>query len=73
VPLLHTALKAVSDTVAKAPILFVGTKRQAQDGVAEAAKRSAQYFVNSRWLGGTLTNWKTISVRSSGCGTSMKC
>ena len=42
-------------------ILFVGTKRQAQDGVAEAAKRSAQYFVNSRWLGGTLTNWKTIS------------
>ncbi|HAO41516.1 MAG TPA: 30S ribosomal protein S2, partial [Afipia sp.] len=42
-------------------ILFVGTKRQAQDGVAEAAKRSAQYFVNSRWLGGTLTNWKTVS------------
>src|SRR3989441_3537999 len=62
VPLLHTALKAVSDTVAKGGrILFVGTKRQAQDGVAEAAKRSAQYFVNSRWLGGTLTNWKTIS------------
>ncbi len=65
VPLLHTALKAVSDTVAKGGrILFVGTKRQAQDGVAEAAKRSAQYFVNSRWLGGTLTNWKTISGRS---------
>ena len=42
-------------------ILFVGTKRQAQDGVADAAKRSAQYFVNSRWLGGTLTNWKTVS------------
>src|SRR5215218_3206457 len=62
VPLLHTALKAVSDTVAKGGrILFAGTKRQAQDGVAEAAKRSAQYFVNSRWLGGTLTNWKTIS------------
>jgi len=62
VPMLHTALKAVSDTVAKGGrILFVGTKRQAQDGVAEAAKRSAQYFVNSRWLGGTLTNWKTIS------------
>ena len=62
VPLLHTALKAVSDTVAKGGrILFVGTKRQAQDGVAEAAKRSAQYFVNSRWLGGTLTNWKTVS------------
>jgi len=42
-------------------ILFVGTKRQAQDAVADAAKRSAQYYVNSRWLGGTLTNWKTIS------------
>ncbi|MGB3865986.1 MAG: 30S ribosomal protein S2 [Xanthobacteraceae bacterium] len=62
VPLLHRALQAVSDTVAKGGrILFVGTKRQAQDGVADAAKRSAQYFVNSRWLGGTLTNWKTIS------------
>ena len=62
VPLLHRALQAFSDTVAKGGrILFVGTKRQAQDGVAEAAKRSAQYFVNSRWLGGTLTNWKTIS------------
>src|ERR1700709_297790 len=62
VPLLHRALQAVSDTVAKGGrILFVGTKRQAQDGVAEAAKRSAQYYVNSRWLGGTLTNWKTIS------------
>src|SRR3954469_20959207 len=62
VPLLHRALQAVSDTVAKGGrILFVGTKRQAQDGVAEAAKRSAQYFVNSRWLGGTLTNWRTIS------------
>jgi len=63
VPLLHTALQAVSDTVAKGGrILFVGTKRQAQDGVADAAKRCAQYFVNSRWLGGTLTNWKTISA-----------
>ena len=62
VPMLHRALQAVSDTVAKGGrVLFVGTKRQAQDGVAEAAKRSAQYFVNSRWLGGTLTNWKTIS------------
>jgi small subunit ribosomal protein S2 len=62
VPLLHRALQAVSDTVAKGGrILFVGTKRQAQDSIADAAKRSAQYFVNSRWLGGTLTNWKTIS------------
>jgi small subunit ribosomal protein S2 len=62
VPLLHQALKAVSDTVAKGGrVLFVGTKRQASDEIAEAAKRSAQYYVNSRWLGGMLTNWKTIS------------
>ena len=60
--MLHRALQAVSDTVAKGGrILFVGTKRQAQDPVAEAAKKCAQYYVNSRWLGGTLTNWKTIS------------
>lgn len=63
VPALHRALAAVSDTVAKGGrILFVGTKRQAQDSVADAAKRCAQYYVNSRWLGGTLTNWKTISA-----------
>jgi small subunit ribosomal protein S2 len=62
VPLLHQALKIVSDTVAKGGrVLFVGTKRQAQDQIADSAKRSAQYFINSRWLGGTLTNWKTIS------------
>lgn len=62
VPLLHQALKAISDTVAKGGrVLFVGTKRQAQDAVADAAKRSAQYYINSRWLGGMLTNWKTIS------------
>jgi len=62
VPMLHRALGAVSETVARGGrILFVGTKRQAQDAIADAAKRSAQYFVNSRWLGGTLTNWKTIS------------
>src|SRR5262249_29808311 len=62
VPMLHRALRAVSDTVANGGrILFVGTKRQAQDAIAEAAKRSAQYYVNSRWLGGTLTNSKTIS------------
>src|SRR5271167_3336210 len=62
VPMLHRALEAISDTVARGGrILFVGTKRQAQDTIADAAKRSAQYYVNSRWLGGTLTNWKTIS------------
>jgi small subunit ribosomal protein S2 len=62
VPLLHQALKTVSDTVAKGGrVLFVGTKRQAQLEIAESARRCAQYFVNSRWLGGTLTNWKTIS------------
>jgi small subunit ribosomal protein S2 len=62
VPMLHRALQVVSDTVAKGGrILFVGTKRQAQDPIADAAKRCAQYYVNSRWLGGTLTNWKTIS------------
>lgn len=63
VPLLHQALKAVSDTVARGGrVLFVGTKRQAADLVADSAKRSAQYYVNSRWLGGMLTNWKTISA-----------
>jgi small subunit ribosomal protein S2 len=62
VPMLHRALQAVSDTVAGGGrVLFVGTKRQASDSVADAAKRSAQYFVNARWLGGMLTNWKTIS------------
>jgi len=61
--MMHRALQAVSDTVAKGGrILFVGTKRQAQDAIADAAKRCAQYYVNSRWLGGTLTNWKTISA-----------
>ncbi len=62
VPMLHRALEAVSETVAGGGrILFVGTKRQATDVIAEAARRSAQYFVNARWLGGMLTNWKTIS------------
>jgi small subunit ribosomal protein S2 len=62
VPLLHQALKTISDTVSKGGrVLFVGTKRQAQEAIADAAKRSAQYYINSRWLGGTLTNWKTIS------------
>jgi hypothetical protein len=62
VPLLHQALVKVSDIVAGGGrVLFVGTKRQASEGIADAAKRSAQYFINHRWLGGTLTNWKTIS------------
>ena len=62
VPLLDRALKVVSDTVAGGGrVLFVGTKRQASEIIADAAGRSAQYFVNARWLGGMLTNWKTIS------------
>jgi small subunit ribosomal protein S2 len=62
VPMLHQALLKISDTVANGGrVLFVATKRQASEGIAESAKRSAQYFVNHRWLGGTLTNWKTVS------------
>lgn len=62
VPMLHNALKAISDTVSKGGrVLYVGTKRQASEIVAEAARNSAQYYVNSRWLGGMMTNWKTIS------------
>ena len=62
VPMLDAALQVVRDTVAKGGrILFVGTKRQAQKAVADAAERSAQYYMNHRWLGGTLTNWKTVS------------
>ncbi|MFK8034592.1 MAG: 30S ribosomal protein S2 [Hyphomicrobiales bacterium] len=62
VPMLHQALQAVSDTVAKGGrVLIVGTKRQAADYVADSARRSAQYYVNARWLGGMLTNWQTIS------------
>ncbi len=62
VPLLHQALVTVSDVVAKGGrVLFVGTKRQAAEAIAEAAKSCAQYFINHRWLGGTLTNWRTIS------------
>ena len=57
VPMLYRALQAVSDTVANGGrVLFVGTKRQAADLVADSAKRSAQYYVNHRWLGGMLTN-----------------
>lgn len=61
-PMLQRALQAVSDVLADGGrILFVGTKRQASEPIAEAARNSAQYYVNSRWLGGMLTNWNTIS------------
>jgi len=62
VPMLDAALKIVRDTVARGGrILFVGTKRQAQKPIAEAADKCAQFYMNHRWLGGTLTNWKTVS------------
>ncbi|EJW22212.1 hypothetical protein IMCC14465_00510 [alpha proteobacterium IMCC14465] len=62
VPLLHQALVAVRDTVAAGGrVLFVGTKRQATEVIARTAQQCAQYYMNTRWLGGTLTNWKTIS------------
>jgi small subunit ribosomal protein S2 len=62
VPALQRALQLISDTIADGGrLLLVGTKRQAAPVVAEAARQSAQYYVNSRWLGGTLTNWQTIS------------
>jgi len=63
VPLLHQALVQVREVVAGGGrVLFVGTKRQAQAPIAEAAARCAQYYMNVRWLGGTLTNWETISA-----------
>ncbi|MBC6439435.1 MAG: 30S ribosomal protein S2 [Rhodospirillales bacterium] len=62
VPLLRHALQQVRDVVAAGGrVLFVGTKRQAQEPVADSARRCGQYFVNHRWLGGMLTNWKTVS------------
>ena len=62
VPLLDAALNALRECVASGGrILFVGTKRQAAAPVKDAAERSAQYYMNHRWLGGTLTNWKTVS------------
>ena len=62
VPLLHRALEAVRDVAAGGGrVLFVATKRQAADVLAESAARCGQYYVNHRWLGGMLTNWKTIS------------
>ena len=62
VPMLAEALQVIRDTVAKGGrVLFVGTKRQAQKPVADAAERCAQFYMNHRWLGGTLTNWQTVS------------
>jgi small subunit ribosomal protein S2 len=62
VPMLHRAMQAMRDVVAGGGrVLFVGTKRAASDIVADAARRCGQYYVNHRWLGGMLTNWKTIS------------
>ena len=62
VPMVDQALNVIRDTVAKGGrILFVGTKRQAAKPIAEAAERCAQYYMNHRWLGGTLTNWQTVS------------
>ena len=62
VPLLQRAMQAIHDvTAGGGRVLFVGTKRQAQEMVKEYAERCGQYFVNHRWLGGTLTNWKTVS------------
>src|SRR6202171_2146665 len=63
VPLLHQGLEAIREVVAAGGrVLMVGTKRQAQDAIADAAKRCGQYHVNYRWLGGMLTNFKTISA-----------
>ncbi len=62
VPLLHQGLEAIRNEVAGGGrVLIVGTKRQAQESVAESAKRCGQFYVNYRWLGGMLTNFKTIS------------
>ena len=62
VPMLHNALQAIRDTVAGGGrVLFVGTKRQASKQITEAAERCGQYYVNHRWLGGMLTNWRTIT------------
>src|SRR4051812_9733653 len=73
VPMLYRALQAVSDTVAKGGrVLFVGTKRQASDAIADSAKRSAQYYVNSRWLGGMLPTGRRSRPRSRGCASSTR-
>ena len=62
VPMLDRALEVVRETTSRGGrVLFVGTKRQAQKPISEAADKCAQYYMNHRWLGGTLTNWKTVS------------
>ena len=62
VPLLHQALLAIRDVAASGGrVLFVGTKRQASEHIAESAKKSAQYYINHTWMAGILTNWKTVS------------
>ena len=62
VPMLDAALNVIRETVAKGGrVLFVGTKRQAQGPIKDAAEKSAQFYKNHRWLGGTLTNWQTVS------------
>jgi len=68
VPLLHQALLAIRDVASSGGrVLFVGTKRQASDHIAESAKRSAQYFINYTWMAGILTNWKTVSNSINRC------
>ena len=63
VPLLNTSLKSIRDIVSHGGrVLFVGTKHQAQEKVRDAAKRCGQHYVNARWLGGMLTNWRTVSA-----------
>ncbi|MFT7145021.1 MAG: small subunit ribosomal protein S2, partial [bacterium] len=63
VPMLYTGLGVIRNAVAGGGrVLFVGTKRQARDIIVEAAERSGQYYINHRWLGGMLTNWKTIGA-----------
>jgi small subunit ribosomal protein S2 len=63
VPMIEVALKAIKDTTANhGRVLFVGTKTQAADKIKDAAQRCGQYYANHRWLGGMMTNWKTVSV-----------
>jgi small subunit ribosomal protein S2 len=62
VPMLHKALEAIRNTVSKGGrVLFVGTKSQASERIKESAQKCGQYYINHRWLGGMLTNWKTVN------------